>query len=133
MTIIDLDGKTIRVTNLKEAIDQAKFFTTLSSDTTSESKYWNHSLSELLKLEEPKPIEVETIVNGKELPYHVIETRKIFAEQKGVKGFIKNDKHQPLFGIYSCARTMRYHDIIDALEVGESTKNGSGRKITRIY
>ena len=132
MTIIDLDGKTITVTNLKEAIDQVKCYTTFSGKDSRNNEYWEHTLAELLKLEEPKPVEVETIVNGKELPFHVVETRKIFGDHKH-KGFIKNDKHQPLYSIYSCAKKRTYHNKIDALEVGESTTNGGGTKITRVY
>lgn len=132
MTITDLDGKTIKVTNLKEAIDQVKCYTKFSGEDCRNTKYWEHTLAELLKLEEPKPKEVETIVDGKELPFHVIETRKIFKDN-GYKGFIKNDKHQPLYGIHSCAKSPRIMRSIEYLAIGESTINSNNTKITRIY
>ena len=132
MTITDLDGKTIKVTNLKEAIDQVKCYTTFSGKDSRNNKYWEHTLAELLKLDEPKPIEVETVVGGKELPFHVIEARKIFKDN-GNKGFIKNDRHSPLYGIHSCAKSPRIILSVEHLKVGESTINSNNTKITRVY
>jgi len=132
MYIIDLKGKEIKVTDLQGAIEQAKLYTTFGDENSKNNKYWTHALNELMKLEEPKPVEVETVINGKELPQPVIECRKIFTDS-GTKGFIKNDRTQPLYSIHSCARSERKLRDIDMLEIGESTNNSTPTKITRVY
>jgi len=133
LTIIDLEGKEIKVTNLQAAIDQVKCYTTFSGKDSRNNKYWEHTLAELKKLKEPKPVVIETVINGKELPQPVIECRKVFGNKKDFKGYIKNDKSTPLYGLHSCAKSPRILAQIEALEIGESVNNSTPRKITRVY
>ena len=134
MTIIDLFGKTVTVTDLKEAIKEAEMYVEFSKNNNDKHlKFLYHTLTELNKLVEPEPIKIETVVNGKVLPFHVLETRKIFGATKDYKGYIKNDKHQPLYGLHSCAKSPRILNRIIDLEVGESTTNSNWTKITRVY
>jgi len=130
MTIEDLDGKTITVTDLSEAISQAKYYSCYSDQNSKVHKYWKHLLEQLLKIEEP--VIVKPIID-ESLPFHVVETRKIFGNTYDFKMFIKNDKHQPLYSIHSCARSSMILNQIDNLSIGESTHNSNNTKITRIY
>lgn len=142
--ITDIEGRRVEVTDLPKAIEQAKNAIGFNQKkieqhkTDSEVlifpealKYWEHALIELQKIVPPKVTEKPK----EELQFSepVRKCREIFKNNSGRKGFIKNDKISPLFGIYSCAKTDRTLREIDQLEVGESCKNGGGTKITRVY
>ena len=133
MKITDLDGKEIKVTDLQGAIDQCETYIGFSGKDCRNHKYWAYTLKELKKLKEPKPVEIITVVDGKQLPQAVIECRKIFGNKQDGKYYIKNDKSHPLYGIHSCAKSDTILQQIDSLEIGESVNNSTPRKITRVY
>lgn len=144
--IVDMDGKRIEVTNLPEAIKQAKMFTTFDVSKTYLTEYWKHTLAELQKLTPIEPIE-PIKKNEAENEFSVFvakvreERRKRLSEigfdvnnmPKESKLFTKDGRTSPLYGLHSCAKVRHYINKIDSLKIGESCVNGSGRRITRIF
>jgi len=134
-TITDLTGKTITVTDLPKAIKEAETYVYFSEADNNKRllEYWSHVLAELKKLEaEPIEIKIEAEQHESKL---VNQVRAIFPRKEGdkSKGFVKDGKTSPLYGLHSCAKTDRYIRKIDSLKVGECTTNGAGTLIMRIY
>ena len=143
--ITDIEGTQIEVTNLPEAIKQAEMFSKFDVHDTERTKYWKHMLEQLQNLKplpEPKPIVKEE--KESELFFLIRKVRENrlkclanmgydVANLKESKLFMKDTKASPLYGLHSCARVRHHIRNIDALEIGESCTNGSGRNITRVF
>lgn len=82
------------------------------------------------------PQDVLEVVSEEEISFspHVTKVREHFKDYNGkTKMFTKDEKLSPLFGAWSCVRSQKAVRQLESLEVGESTTNSSGRKITRIF
>ena len=138
--INNLDGYLIKVTNLEGALREARGGVHFNEEKIRRSKTdpeeiifpqalkeWKHILLELEKLETKfKKI-------GIEKPLYSTPAMKARAmyKESGNKGFLKNNKLSPLYGLHSCAKSERLLREIDSLEIGESCENSSRVKITR--
>jgi hypothetical protein len=151
--ISDRDGKAIEVTDFEAALAQAKGAITFHEtklklhETNPDEiifpeayKDWQHILRELEKLgmrlkkstSAPLKSEPTPIINF--LPEPVLKCRELFKNHDvNQKGFIKDGKISPLFGVHSCAKSDQMLRKIDELEIGESVFNSGNTQITRVF
>jgi hypothetical protein len=146
--IIDLDGKSIKVTDIDGAIAQVSCYTKFSSTPNlNVGAYWKDTLKKLKALKkeieaEPVPVKVVDEI-ADSLPLWVKEMRekRITSYQSGLKYntpdghklFSKDKKDSPLFGAHSCVRTDTNLRKLDQLEIGETWERFGQPNITRIF
>ena len=156
MEVVDLNGKTLKVTDLKAAIEQAEMFSGYSDKNSPKEvnqlaqAYWIDLRDKLKKLE---IIEIVSIHDQLEdsytdnLPTWVKEMRQKYpirlddsnqnfnSEEVNIsrKGFSKDRKDSPLYGAHSCVRTLENINRLDKLEIGETWERFGSPNITRIF
>ncbi len=154
--IIGYGGGQIKVTDIDAALSQARMCVRMHEtnmkayEKDSEiiifpeaQKEWVHTLKELEKIEikvrgmqkkqEKKLQEFKEKEKDNDFSESVTQAREKFGSE-GTPGFIRNDRTSPLYGYESNYLFMSPNSRIKLhlLEIGESTKNSSGTKITRI-
>jgi hypothetical protein len=154
--ITDIDGNAIEVTDIDAALAEARGAVRFNEEkirrhkTNPEEiifpqalKNWKHILLELelvemkcrrMQKEQAEAVEKVGKEEGPGLPPAVIEARRQFANRQGdAMGFIRNDCSSPLYGVASNWLFMDNEIALRMLKVGESTRNSSGTKITRVF
>ena len=133
--IKDLEGNSIEVTDLSGAIAETEKFVGFSEEGSDLHKHWSYILQELNKLKPIPKVEVKKINKSKDsLSDIVLEVRRTFkTNDRQSKGFIKDGRTSPVYGIKSCAKNDTILMEIDSLKVGESVNNSTPRKITRVW
>lgn len=148
--IIDKTGKQMFVTNIHEAIKQAKMYSKFESTDIERTAYWKHVLKQLKELKkvmdaEPVPVPVKVVDPiADKIPVWVKEIRQKYHQRLNEIGykdvnisyklFSKDGKDSPLFGAHSCVRTLENINRLDSLEIGESLdRGGFSPKLTRIF
>ena len=143
--IIDLDGKTLKVTDIDGAIKQASIFSMYEHEDHPRTKYWSDILNKLLELKSTiKPIEpiIDTVVDN--VPLWVRELRQERLKYGDMylnrtKYFVKNGersakgKQTILYGAHSCVKTRENLNRLDKLEVGETWVRIGQPNLIRIF
>lgn len=145
MEVIDLNGKTLKVTDIKAAIAQAKMFSGYTNKNNPKEvndlaqAYWTDMYNKLVRLgvamvfERVDELEA-TNPNFKKLPSFVQVMQIAFKDHdKGTKGFSKDGKTSPLYGAWSCVKTDANFNRLDKLEIGETWERFGSPNITRIF
>jgi hypothetical protein len=158
MEVIDLNGKTIAVTDIKEAIAQAEMFSGYSNKNSPKEvnqlaqAYWIDLRDKLKKLELIENVKIHDQLEDNnpvygDIPIWVIEMRQMYpntlddsnqnlnSEEVNIsrKGFSKDRKDSPLYGAHSCVRTLENLNRLDKLKVGETWERFGSPSITRIF
>ncbi len=155
MEVVDLNGKTIKVTDLKAAIAQAEMFSGYSDKTSPKElnqlcqAYWIDMRNKLRKLslvefftkldaeqvEDPIANTLPTWVKEMREKYPVTLDNSINSPNENIsfKGFSKDRKDSPLYGAHSCVRTLENLNRLDRLEIGETWERFGSPSITRIF
>ena len=145
MEVIDLNGKTIKVTDLKAAIAQAEMFSTYSDKTSPKElnqlcqAYWIDMRNKLRKLGLIEIIKIHDQLEDanpdfKDYPSFVKVMQMVFKDHdKSTKGYSKDGKTHPLYGAHSCVKTDQNLRKLDTLEIGETWERFGQPNITRIF